>query len=122
MRSSAASLISKACSNSVPSNHHTDERVRAHVFVAALALLLDRALEKTLRGAGSQQGRLFPLAFAAVSRSSRGCGSQLRPGLCRVAGDARVAAHVAAAALPAAAALSASGMSRPALAQMGVEC
>jgi len=36
-----------------PVYHHTDDRVRAHVFVAALALLLDRALEKKLRAAGS---------------------------------------------------------------------
>ena len=32
--------------------HHKDDRVRAHVFVAALAFLLDRALEKRLRAAG----------------------------------------------------------------------
>jgi transposase len=32
-----------------PIYHHSDERVQAHVFVAALALLLDRALEKQLR-------------------------------------------------------------------------
>ena len=36
-----------------PVYHHKDDRVRAHVFVAALALLLDRALEKRLRAAGS---------------------------------------------------------------------
>jgi hypothetical protein len=36
-----------------PVYHHTDDRVRAHVFVAALPLLLDRALEKRLRAAGS---------------------------------------------------------------------
>lgn len=36
-----------------PVYHHTDERVRAHVLVAALAFLLDRALEKKLRAAGS---------------------------------------------------------------------
>lgn len=36
-----------------PVYHHKDDRVRAHVFVAALALLLDRALEKKLRAAGS---------------------------------------------------------------------
>jgi transposase len=33
--------------------HHKDDRVRAHVFVAALAFLLDRALEKKLRAAKS---------------------------------------------------------------------
>ena len=32
---------------------HTDDRVRAHVFVAALAFLLDRVLEKKLRAASS---------------------------------------------------------------------
>jgi transposase len=36
-----------------PVYHHRDERVQAHVFVAALALLLDRALEKSLRAAGA---------------------------------------------------------------------
>ena len=36
-----------------PVYHRRDERVRAHVYVAALALLLDRALEKKLRAAGS---------------------------------------------------------------------
>jgi transposase len=36
-----------------PVYHQKDERVRAHVFVAALALLLDRALEKKLRAAHS---------------------------------------------------------------------
>lgn len=35
-----------------PVYHQKDERVRAHVFVAALALLLDRALEKELQAAG----------------------------------------------------------------------
>jgi transposase len=36
-----------------PVYHHKDDRVRAHVFVGALALLLDRALEKKLRAARS---------------------------------------------------------------------
>jgi len=36
-----------------PVHHRKEERVRAHVFVAALAFLLDRALEKKLRAAGS---------------------------------------------------------------------
>jgi transposase len=36
-----------------PVYHHKDDRVRAHVFVAALAFLLDRALEKKLRAANS---------------------------------------------------------------------
>jgi transposase len=36
-----------------PVYHHKDDRVRAHVFVAALAFLLDRALEKKLRAAKS---------------------------------------------------------------------
>jgi transposase len=36
-----------------PMYHRKDDRVRAHVFVAALALLLDRALEKKLRSAQS---------------------------------------------------------------------
>jgi transposase len=36
-----------------PVYHHKDDRVRAHVFVAALAFLLDRALEKKLCAAKS---------------------------------------------------------------------
>jgi len=36
-----------------PVYHHKDDRVRAHVFVAALAFLLDCALEKRLRAAHS---------------------------------------------------------------------
>jgi transposase len=47
-----------------PVYHHRDERVQAHVFVAALALLLDRALEKSLRAAGSQLST--PFAWQAL--------------------------------------------------------
>lgn len=47
-----------------PVYHHRDERVQAHVFVAALALLLDRALEKSLRRAGSQLSS--PFAWQAL--------------------------------------------------------
>ena len=36
-----------------PVYHHKDDRVQAHVFVAAVAFLLDRALERKLRAAGS---------------------------------------------------------------------
>jgi len=36
-----------------PIYHHWPRRVEAHVFVAALAFLLDRAMEKKLRAAGS---------------------------------------------------------------------
>lgn len=35
-----------------PIFHKTDERVQAHIFVATLALLLDRALEKRIKAAG----------------------------------------------------------------------
>jgi transposase len=35
-----------------PIYHRNEERVRAHLFVAALAFLLDRALEKKLKTAG----------------------------------------------------------------------
>ena len=35
-----------------PIYHHTADRVRAHIFVASLAFLLDRALEKKLKAAG----------------------------------------------------------------------
>jgi len=47
-----------------PVYHHRDERVQAHVFVAALALLLDRALEKSLRAAGSRLST--PFAWQAL--------------------------------------------------------
>lgn len=47
-----------------PVYHHTDDRVRAHVFVAALALLLDRALEKKLRAAASNLSS--PAAWQAL--------------------------------------------------------
>lgn len=47
-----------------PVYHQRDERVEAHVFVAALALLLDRALEKSLRAAGSQLSS--PFAWQAL--------------------------------------------------------
>lgn len=47
-----------------PVYHHTDERVKAHVFVAALALLLDRALEKSLRAAHSHLSS--PFAWQAL--------------------------------------------------------
>jgi transposase len=47
-----------------PVYHHSDDRVRAHVFVATLALLLDRALEKSLRAAGSRLST--PFAWQAL--------------------------------------------------------
>lgn len=47
-----------------PVYHHTDQRVQAHVFVAALALLLDRALEKSLRAAHSPLST--PFAWQAL--------------------------------------------------------
>jgi len=47
-----------------PVYHHKDDRVRAHVFVAALAFLLDRALEKKLRAAGSSLSS--PAAWRAL--------------------------------------------------------
>jgi transposase len=47
-----------------PVYHRKDERVEAHVFVAALALLLDRALEKSLRAAGSSLSS--PFAWEAL--------------------------------------------------------
>jgi len=42
-----------------PVYHRKEARVRSHVFVAALALLLDRALEKTLHLAGSNLSTPF---------------------------------------------------------------
>lgn len=47
-----------------PVYHHKDDRVRAHVFVAALAFLLDRAMEKKLRAAGSSLSS--PVAWQAL--------------------------------------------------------
>jgi transposase len=47
-----------------PFYHHSEERVQAHVFVAALALLLDRALEKKLRAANSALSS--PFAWQAL--------------------------------------------------------
>jgi transposase len=47
-----------------PVYHQKDDRVRAHVFVAALAFLLDRALEKRLRAAGSSLSS--PVAWQAL--------------------------------------------------------
>jgi transposase len=47
-----------------PVYHQKDDRVRAHVFVAALAFLLDRALEKKLREAES--GLSSPAAWQAL--------------------------------------------------------
>jgi len=47
-----------------PVYHRKDARVQAHVFVAALALLLDRALEKNLHLAGSSLST--PFAWQAL--------------------------------------------------------
>ncbi len=47
-----------------PVYHRKEARVRAHVFVAALAPLLDRALEKSLHTAGS--GLSTPFAWQAL--------------------------------------------------------
>ena len=47
-----------------PVYHRAEARVRAHVFVAALAFLLDRALEKKLRAAGSSLSS--PCAWQAL--------------------------------------------------------
>jgi transposase len=47
-----------------PVYHRKDSRVQAHVFVAALALLLDRALEKGLHAAGSSLST--PFAWQAL--------------------------------------------------------
>ena len=47
-----------------PVYHHKDDRVRAHVFVAALAFLLDRVLEKRLRAAGGSISS--PVAWQAL--------------------------------------------------------
>jgi len=47
-----------------PIYHHWPRRVEAHVFVAALAFLLDRAMEKKLRAAGSPLSS--PFAWRAL--------------------------------------------------------
>ena len=59
-----------------PVYHHRDERVQAHVFVAALALLLDRAGEKSLRAVGSHLSS--PFAWQALERI-RGVAVELGP-------------------------------------------
>ena len=46
-----------------PVYHRAEARVRAHVFVAALAFLLDRALEKRLRAGSSLSS---PCAWRAL--------------------------------------------------------
>ncbi|MGO9258985.1 MAG: hypothetical protein ACLQU1_22080 [Bryobacteraceae bacterium] len=47
-----------------PVYHHKDDRVWAHAFVAAPALLLDGALEKRLLAAGSSLSS--PVAWKAL--------------------------------------------------------
>ncbi len=47
-----------------PIHHRRDERVRAHVFIAALAFLLDRAMEKML--SQSDCNLSSPLAWRAL--------------------------------------------------------
>ena len=47
-----------------PVHHRWESRVRAHVFVAALAFLLDRAMEKSLSRAGSALSS--PFAWRAL--------------------------------------------------------
>jgi hypothetical protein len=50
--------------------HRAEARVQGHVFVAALAFLLDRALEKKLRAAGSSLSS--PCAWRAGKRALHG--------------------------------------------------
>jgi transposase len=52
-----------------PVYHRKDARVQAHVFVAALALLLDRALEKSLHAAGSSLSTPFAWQALEMVRS-----------------------------------------------------
>ena len=42
-----------------PLYHHWDQRVEAHVFIASLAFLLDRAMEKKLKQAGTDLSSPF---------------------------------------------------------------
>ena len=54
-----------------PIYHQTDERVQAHIFVAALAFLLHRALEKKLKAAGIELSATEARASAQPESSPR---------------------------------------------------
>ena len=74
-----------------PIYHQTDERVQAHIFVAALALLLHRAIEKKLKAAGldlSATEALQALRSVRVVDFELGDGKSKR---CVTRGAARVA-------------------------------
>jgi len=51
-KSSALSPASKTFIEMRPIHHRTADRVQAHIFVASLALLIHRAIEKKLKAAG----------------------------------------------------------------------
>jgi hypothetical protein len=54
-----------------PIYHRTDDRVRAHIFVAALAFLLHRAIEKKLKAAGIDLSATEALTRAQISTRRR---------------------------------------------------
>jgi transposase len=79
-----------------PIYHQTDARVEAHIFIAALAFLLHRALEKKLKGAGldlSATEALQALRSVRVVDLDLGGGQRKR---CVTRGSARVAQILAA--------------------------
>ena len=62
--------------------HHNDRRVRAHIFVAALAFLLDRMLERRLRDVGSiLSSRAAWSALDTVRHVSMRVNGKLRTGI-----------------------------------------
>lgn len=63
-----------------PVYHHQDTRVQAHVFIAALAPLLNPCAGKSLRAAGSQLSMPFPwkaLEWSAAWKSSSASADKL---------------------------------------------
>jgi transposase len=73
-----------------PVYHQRDERVRGHIFVATLALLLERALEKKLKAAGVTLSAPAALeALRTVHVVDFAVGTQSRRGVTGGAGRAR---------------------------------
>jgi transposase len=65
-----------------PIYHHTATRVQGHIFVAALALLLKRALEKKLKAHGSKlSGEAAFEALRTISVVEMGVGSEVKRGV-----------------------------------------
>ena len=70
--------------------HHSPSRVKGHVFVAALALLLERLLEKLLKDAGVElSARDALLAVATIRHVRFEINGQLRTGVTAGSAEAR---------------------------------